>query len=99
MSFNAQRERARGRLAGFQHPRRRLPRARLRRRRQGGKTLVLPFGKTFMDVPVGDSLLYQDSRGRIGIAINQGNYSKKFGIEPPAKIFIPRKGAAIGKSH
>jgi len=60
-----------------------------------GKTLVLPFGKTFMDVPVGDSLLYQDSRGRIAIAVNQGNYSKKFSIEPPAAIFVPRKGAAL----
>ncbi|HLK05369.1 MAG TPA: SAM-dependent chlorinase/fluorinase [Candidatus Acidoferrum sp.] len=60
-----------------------------------GKTLVLPFGKTFMDVPVGDSLLYQDSRGRIGIAVNQGNYSKKFGVDPPGKIFFPRKGAAL----
>ncbi|HET9802004.1 MAG TPA: SAM-dependent chlorinase/fluorinase [Candidatus Acidoferrum sp.] len=59
------------------------------------KTLVLPFGKTFMDVPVGDALLYQDSRGRIGIAVNQGNYSKKFAIEPPAKVFFPRKGAAL----
>jgi S-adenosylmethionine hydrolase len=60
-----------------------------------GKTLVLPFGKTFMDVPVGDSLLYQDSRGRVAIAVNQGNYSKKFGIEPPATIFVPHKGAAL----
>ena len=60
-----------------------------------GKTLVLPFGKTFMDVPVGDSLLYQDSRGRIAIAVNQGNYSKKFAIEPPATFFVSRKGAAF----
>jgi S-adenosylmethionine hydrolase len=60
-----------------------------------GKSVVLPFGKTFMDVPVGDSLLYQDSRGRIAIAVNQGNYSKKFGIDPPAIIFVPRKGAAL----
>jgi S-adenosylmethionine hydrolase len=60
-----------------------------------GKTLVLPFGKTFMDVPVGDSLLYQDSRGRIGVAINQGNYSKKFSIEPPGTIFVPRKGTPL----
>jgi len=60
-----------------------------------GKTLVLPFGKTFMDVPVGEPLLYQDSRGRIGIAVNQGNYSKKFAIEPPGTIFIPRKGVAL----
>ena len=60
-----------------------------------GKALVLPFGKTFMDVPVGDSLLYQDSRGRIAIAVNQGNYSKKFAIEPPATFFVSRKGAAF----
>jgi S-adenosylmethionine hydrolase len=64
-----------------------------------GKTLVLPFGRTFMDVPVGDSLLYTDSRGRIGIAVNQGNYSKKFGVDPPATIFVPRKGLAISKSR
>ena len=64
-----------------------------------GKPLVLPFGKTFMDVSVGDSLLYQDSRGRIGIAVNQGNYSKKFNVEPPATIFIPRKGTSLAKKH
>jgi S-adenosylmethionine hydrolase len=59
------------------------------------KSVVLPYVKTFMDVPVGDVLLYIDSRDRVGIAINQGNYSKRFNIEPPATIFIPRKGAAI----
>ena len=59
------------------------------------KQLVLPFGHTFMDVPVGDPLLYIDSRDRLGIAINQGNYSKKYAITPPATIFIPRKGAPI----
>jgi S-adenosylmethionine hydrolase len=59
------------------------------------KAVILPYVKTFMDVPVGDLLLYIDSRGRIGIAINQGNYSKKFGVEPPATIFIPRKGAPL----
>jgi len=57
--------------------------------------VVLPFVKTFMDVPVGDTLLYIDSRGRVGVAINQGNYSKKFAVEPPGTIFIPRKGAAL----
>ena len=59
------------------------------------KPVTLPFVKTFMEVPVGDALLYIDSRGRVGIAINQGNYAKKFNIEPPATIFIPRKGAPI----
>jgi S-adenosylmethionine hydrolase len=48
-----------------------------------------------MDVPVGESLLYVDSRGRVGIAVNQDNYSKKFNIMPPAKIFISRKGVPI----
>ena len=59
------------------------------------KPVVVLYVKTFMDVPVGDPLLYIDSRGRVGIAINQGNYSKKFGVEPPATIFIPRKGAPL----
>jgi S-adenosylmethionine hydrolase len=59
------------------------------------KSLTLPFGKTFMAVPVGESLLYIDSRGRLGVAVNQGNYSKKFNIIPPGEIFVPRKGAPI----
>jgi hypothetical protein len=59
------------------------------------KTVTLPYVKTFMEVPVGDTLLYIDSRGRVAIAINQGNYSKKFNIEPPTPLFIPRKGAPI----
>jgi hypothetical protein len=56
------------------------------------KTVAVPFAKTFMDVPVGESLLYIDSRGRVGIAVNQGSYSRKFNITPPGKVFIPRKG-------
>jgi S-adenosylmethionine hydrolase len=58
------------------------------------KPVTLPYVKTFMNVPVGASLLYVDSRGRVGIAVNQGNYSKKFSIEPPATLFIPRKNTA-----
>jgi S-adenosyl-L-methionine hydrolase (adenosine-forming) len=58
------------------------------------KPVTLPYVKTFMNVPVGDSLLYIDSRGRVGIAVNQGNYSKKFGVDPPATIYIPKKSAA-----
>jgi S-adenosylmethionine hydrolase len=59
------------------------------------KSIILPYVKTFMDVPVGDPLLYINSRGRIAIAVNQGNYSKKFNVEPPSTIFIPRKGAPL----
>jgi S-adenosylmethionine hydrolase len=57
------------------------------------KPVTLPYVKTFMNVAVGDSLLYIDSRGRVAIAVNQGNYSKKFAIEPPATIFIPKKNS------
>jgi S-adenosylmethionine hydrolase len=56
------------------------------------KPVTLPYVKTFMDVPVGDSLLFIDSRGRVSIAVNQGNYSKKFAVEPPGIISIQRKG-------
>ena len=59
------------------------------------KPVVLPYVKTFMGVPVGDILLFVDSRDRVSIAINQGNYSKKFAVEPPGTIFIPRKGAPL----
>ena len=59
------------------------------------KAVTLPYAKTFMEVPVGESLLYVDSRGRVGIAINQGNYSKQFDIMPPASIFIARKGLPL----
>jgi S-adenosylmethionine hydrolase len=59
------------------------------------KPVTLPYAKTFMDVPVGDVLLFIDSRDRVSIAINQGNYSKKFNIEPPGTIFIPRKGTPL----
>ena len=61
------------------------------------KTVVVPYARTFMEVPVGDSLLYIDSRGRVGIAINQGNYSAKYNVKPPGTIFIPRKGSPIKK--
>jgi S-adenosylmethionine hydrolase len=57
------------------------------------KPMTLPYVKTFMNVPVGASLLYVDSRGHVGIAVNQGNYSRKFSIEPPATLFIPRKNS------
>jgi len=56
------------------------------------KPVTLAYAKTFMEVPVGEPLLYVDSRGRVGIAVNQGNYSKQFDVTPPGTIFIARKG-------
>jgi S-adenosylmethionine hydrolase len=55
------------------------------------KPYTVPYEKTFMGVAVGQPLLYIDSRGRVGLAINQGDFSKKFHITPPVPIFIPRK--------
>jgi len=59
------------------------------------RPITLPYVKTFMDVPVGDSLLLIDSRNRVSIAVNQASYSKKFNVEPPGAIYIPRKGAPL----
>jgi S-adenosylmethionine hydrolase len=59
------------------------------------KPFTLPYVKTFMDVSVGDPLLYQDSRGRMGLALNERNFSQVHKITPPVSLFIPKKGAAI----
>ena len=56
------------------------------------KQYTFPYVKTFMGVPIGQPLVYIDSRGRVGIAVNQGDFSKKYAISPPVPIFIPRKG-------
>ena len=60
------------------------------------KPFTTPYTKTFMDVPVGDPLLYVDSRGRVGLALNEHNFSVVNKITPPVPIFIPKKGAPLG---
>ena len=60
------------------------------------KPFTAPYTKTFMDVPVGDPLLYVDSRGRVGLALNERSFSAVNKIAPPATIFIPKKGALPG---
>jgi S-adenosylmethionine hydrolase len=55
------------------------------------KQLTFPFEKTFGDVAVGQPLVYVDSRGRVGIAVNQGDFSKIYKISPPVAVYIPRK--------
>jgi S-adenosylmethionine hydrolase len=60
------------------------------------KTFTAPYAKTFMDVPVGDPLLYMDSRGRVGLALNERNFSAVNKITPPVPIFIPKKGGPLG---
>jgi len=58
----------------------------------GSKTIDLPFVRTFSDVPLKEPLLYLDSRGRLGIAVNQGSFAAIYGIQPPQPLFIPIAG-------
>lgn len=57
----------------------------------GDKKIELRFVKTFSDVPLNASLIYIDSRGRFGLAVNQASFAAIYGIKPPAKFTIPRK--------
>jgi len=52
----------------------------------------IPLVRTFSDVPLKTPLLYIDSRGHLGLAINQGSFAAVYGIKPPQAIFIPRAG-------
>ncbi|HXX18248.1 MAG TPA: SAM-dependent chlorinase/fluorinase [Candidatus Acidoferrum sp.] len=55
------------------------------------KPYTFPFVKTFAVVPVGQPLVYIDSRGRVGVAVNQGDFSKVYGVKPPVPVSVPRK--------
>lgn len=57
----------------------------------GNTKMVVSFVKTFSDVPVGRPLLYIDSRGRVGLALNQGDFSRIYNLKPAIRIFIARK--------
>ena len=50
----------------------------------------IPFVRTFSDVPLKKPLLYIDSRGHLGLAVNQGSFAATYGVQPPVTIFIPR---------
>ena len=58
----------------------------------GGKEMKIKFVRTFSDVALGQPLLYIDSRGHLGLALNQGSFSTAYGVKPPAELFIPRAG-------
>jgi S-adenosylmethionine hydrolase len=56
-----------------------------------GKDYKFTFEKTFSDVPEGKPLFYIDSRGRLSIAVNQGNFSVEYRVAAPAKLVIPSR--------
>jgi S-adenosylmethionine hydrolase len=58
----------------------------------GDKEMKIKFVRTFSDVALGQPLLYIDSRGHLGLAVNQGSFSAAYGVKPPVELFIPRAG-------
>jgi S-adenosylmethionine hydrolase len=60
--------------------------------RVGNKEMRIKFVKTFSDVALGQPLLYVDSRGHLGLAVNQGSFAAAYGLKPPVELFIPRAG-------
>lgn len=60
--------------------------------RIGNEELKMKFVKTFSDVPLNQPLLYIDSRGRLGLAVNQNSFAATYGVKPPVPLFIPKAG-------
>jgi S-adenosylmethionine hydrolase len=58
-----------------------------------GKLHTMRFVRTFSDVAKGEPLLYIDSRGRLAIAVNQGNAQSRLHVTPStALLFQKRNG-------
>ena len=56
-----------------------------------GKTeLNIPFVRTFSDVPLKKPLMYIDSRGHLGLAVNQSSFAATYNIKPPMPINIDK---------
>ena len=58
----------------------------------GNKELKIKFVKTFSDVPLNQPLMYIDSRGRLGLAVNQNSFAATYGVKPPVELFVPKAG-------
>ena len=56
------------------------------------EAMKIKFVRTFSDVPLGQPLIYIDSRGRFALAVNQNSFAAIYGIKPPVTLFIPRPG-------
>ena len=54
------------------------------------EAMKIKFVRTFSDVPLGQPLIYIDSRGRFALAVNQNSFAATYGIKPPVTLFIPR---------
>jgi len=59
--------------------------------RIGEKEMKIKFVRTFSDVALGEPLLYIDSRGRLGLALNQQSFAATYNVKPPVELSIPRR--------
>ena len=57
---------------------------------QGTADLELSWVDTFGNVPPGQALLYEDSYGRLTVAVNQGSAAELLGIREDAEVVITR---------
>jgi len=58
----------------------------------GGLNRVpLTYQKTFGSVPVGEPLLFRDSSGWLGVAVNQGSAAEQFGIGTAAMVTLSQR--------
>jgi S-adenosyl-L-methionine hydrolase (adenosine-forming) len=56
----------------------------------GARKMKMKFVRTFSDVLLNQPLLYIDSRGHLGLAVNQGSFAALYSIDPPLDLSIPR---------
>jgi S-adenosylmethionine hydrolase len=61
--------------------------------RLGAERLLVPYVRTFSDVPRGAPLLYVDSRGRVALAVNLGSFAQMHHVEPPVAFEIRNREA------
>ena len=60
-----------------------------------GRLHTMRFARTFSDVAKGEPLLYIDSRGRLAIAVNQGNAQSRLHATPPIPLLFQKKNGPV----
>ena len=59
--------------------------------RLAGRALDVPLARTFGDVPRGTPLVFIDSRGHVGLAVNQDSFARRYDVSVPCSIAISRR--------
>ncbi len=54
----------------------------------GTAKVTVPFGNTFGDVAPGEGLLYEDSSGRLALAVNRDSAAELFGLAPDDEVVL-----------